>query len=456
MVRLHQTIEQAVLTILAIAQVVIDLPLVAVQVTIFDIVVYFMSNLSRTPSQFFISWLILWVLTLSIYSLFRAAGAWCPSLDVATRFTGVTIQALVVYTGYLIPPKTMRPWLSWLRWINPVQYAFEALMANEFYNLKIQCVPPMLVPLGPLASPNHQSCTVVGSQPDEPFVIGSSYILIAYSYSRAHLWRNIGIIIGFWIFFVIVTAVGMEFQKPNAGGGAVTIFKRGEEPKFVAKALNGGKDGVADEEKGQIDGNDPATTAHQEPADSGGDQVKGVAANETIFTFQNVSYTIPYEKGQKKLLQNVNGYVKPGNLTALMGASGSGKTTLLNALAQRLTMGVVGGDFLVDGKSLPRSFQRSTGFAEQDDIHEPTSTVREAFRFSALLRQPKEVPTAEKYEYVEKIIDLLEMQNIASATIGKIGEGLNLEQRKRVTIGVELASKPELLLFLDEPVSEPC
>lgn len=88
------------------------------------------------------------------------------------------------------------------------------------------------------------------------------------------------------------------------------------------------------------------------------------------------------------------------------------------------------------------------------DIHEPTATVREAFRFSALLRQPKEVPIKEKYNYVERIIDLLEMRNIAGATIGKIGEGLNQEQRKRVTIGVELASKPELLLFLDEPVRD--
>jgi len=61
----------------AIAQVVVDLPLVAVQVTIFDVVVYFMSNLQRTASQFFISLLILFILTLTMYSFFRAIGAWC-------------------------------------------------------------------------------------------------------------------------------------------------------------------------------------------------------------------------------------------------------------------------------------------------------------------------------------------------------------------------------------------
>jgi len=87
---------------------------------------------------------------------------------------------------------------------------------------------------------------------------------------------------------------------------------------------------------------------------------------------------------------------------------------------------------------------------EQQDIHEPTATVREALRFSALLRQPEETPLDEKYEYVETIIKLLEMEDIAGATVGDRGNGLNQEQRKRLTIGVELASKPRLLIFLDE------
>lgn len=87
-------------------------------------------------------------------------GALCKSLDVATRITGVAIQALIVYTGYLIPPQKMHPWFKWLIWINPVQYAFEALMSNEFYNLNIECVPPYLVPTGPDASSQFQSCLI--------------------------------------------------------------------------------------------------------------------------------------------------------------------------------------------------------------------------------------------------------------------------------------------------------
>lgn len=434
----------------AIAQTVVDMPLILIQVLIFDIVVYFMANLGRTPSQFFINLLFQLILTLNMYSIFRAIGSLVKSLDVAVRITGVAIQVLVVYTGYLIPPQKMHPWFKWLIWINPVQYGFEALMVNEFYNLDIECVPPYLVPQGPGVTTRYQSCTIQGNQPGQTSVKGADYIKTAFTYDRAHLWRNFAIITAYWIFFVVLTMIGMELQKPNAGGGAVTVFKRGQAPEAVEKAMANGSN-PRDEEKA-VRGSDGKVDL-DEFVRSGPDQNIHVARNEVVFTYTNVNYTIPYKKGERKLLSNVQGYVRPGKLTALMGASGAGKTTLLNTLAQRINFGVVTGDFLVDGRPLPKSFQRATGFAEQMDVHEPTATITEALRFSALLRQPKEVPVAEKYEYCERIIDLLEMRSIAGATIGKIGEGLNQEQRKRVTIAVELASKPELLLFLDEPTS---
>ncbi|CAO2655641.1 Nn.00g044440.m01.CDS01 [Neocucurbitaria sp. VM-36] len=434
----------------AIAQTVIDVPLVFIQVLIFDIVVYFMANLSRTASQFFISLLFLWIITMTMYAFFRAIGALVGSLDVATRVTGVAIQALVVYTGYLIPPASMHPWFAWLRWINPIQYGFEGLLANEFYNLEIQCVPPFIAPQFPGAQEQYQSCAIQGNRPGSLTVSGSDYIAAAYQYSRSHLWRNFGFICAFFLFFVALTAFGMEIQKPNKGGGAVTIYKRGQVPKTVEKEMETNSL-PKDEEAGKIEPDNTKQSASDN--DESEKTVEGVAKNETIFTFQDITYTIPYEKGERTLLQGVNGFVKPGKLTALMGASGAGKTTLLNTLAQRINFGVVSGDFLVDGKPLPHSFQRSTGFAEQMDIHESTATVREALRFSARLRQPKETPLKDKYEYVETIIDLLEMRNIAGAAIGTQGSGLNQEQRKRLTIGVELASKPELLMFLDEPTS---
>ncbi|KAI1381532.1 ABC-2 type transporter [Hypoxylon crocopeplum] len=438
-----------------LAQTVVDIPLVLIQVVLFDIIIYWMAGLSATPSQFFISILILWTVTMTTYGFFRAISAVFKTLDDATKVTGVAIQIVIVYTGYLIPPSSMHPWFSWLRWINWLQYGFECLMANEFYNLQLECVSPYLVPSGQGTSSDHQSCTLAGTNPGETVVHGAAYIQQSFSYTRAHLWRNFGFLWAFFGFFLVITMIGMEMMKPNAGGASVTVFKRGQVPKSVQKSIEtGGRKGNGNDEESGPTG-EKFVTGEAPPAQEGRDDeaMRTVAKNETVFTFQNVNYTIPYQGGERKLLQNVQGFVRPGKLTALMGASGAGKTTLLNTLAQRINFGVVTGDFLVDGRSLPKSFQRATGFAEQLDIHEPTATVREALQFSALLRQPREVPKEEKYAYCETIIELLEMQDIAGATIGKVGEGLNAEQRKRLTIGVELASKPELLMFLDEPTS---
>lgn len=187
---------------------------------------------------------------------------------------------------------------------------------------------------------------------------------------------------------------------------------------------------------------------------SGPDQVsQQLVRNTSVFTWQNLSYTVSTPSGDRKLLDDVHGFVKPGMLGALMGSSGAGKTTLLDVLAQRKTQGIIHGDILVDGRPLPVSFQRSAGYCEQLDVHEPYATVREALEFSALLRQSRDTPRADKLAYVDTIIDLLELHDLQHTLIGHVGAGLSVEQRKRVTIAVELVSKPSILIFLDEPTS---
>ena len=95
-----------------------------------------------------------------------------------------------------------------------------------------------------------------------------------------------------------------------------------------------------------------------------------------------------------------------------MGASGAGKTTLLDVLASRVTMGVVTGQMLVDGRQRDSGFQRKTGYVQQQDLHLSTTTVREALNFSALLRQPRTTPKKDKLDYVDEVIKVLEMVSI--------------------------------------------
>ena len=323
----------------ALAQTVMDIPMVFVQVFLFDVIIYWMAGLSATPSQFFISILILWLVTMTTYSFFRAISAVFKTLDDATKITGVAIQIIIVYTGYLIPPSSMHPWFSWLRWINWVYYGFECLMSNEFYALELTCVPPYLIPSVPGATPDHQSCSLAGSTPGSTLVSGEAYINTAFTYSRSHLWRNFGFLWCFFFFFLGITMLGMEMMKPNSGGAAVTVFKRGQVPKTLQKTIETG--GNAKPESDEEAGNavekmlTRKQTSKEDQAQQDARAIENVARNDTVFTFQNINYTIPFQGGQRKLLQNVQGVVRPGKLTALMGASGAGKTTLLNTLAQR-------------------------------------------------------------------------------------------------------------------------
>jgi ATP-binding cassette, subfamily G (WHITE), member 2, PDR len=89
-------------------------------------------------------------------------------------------------------------------------------------------------------------------------------------------------------------------------------------------------------------------------------------------------------------------------------------------------MGIVSGEMLVDGKLRDTGFQRKTGYVQQQDLHLATSTVREALTFSAVLRQSKSVPHADKIAYVEEVIKVLEMEAYADAVVGVPGEGMNL------------------------------
>ena len=103
----------------------------------------------------------------------------------------------------------------------------------------------------------------------------------------------------------------------------------------------------------------------------------------------------------------------------------------------------------MNGQALPADFQAQTGYCQQTDTHEPTSSVREAILFSAVLRQPQNVPMVEKEAYVDRCLLMCGLEKYADAVVGTLG----VEHRKRLTIAVELAAKPKLLLFLDEPTS---
>ena len=427
-----------------LARVLADFPLILTQVIPFTVIMYFMTGLDVTASKYFIYFLFVYTTTICITALYRMFAALSPTIDDAVRFAGTGLNLLIIYTGYAIPKPTLlhsKIWFGWIYFLNPVSYAFESVLSNEFGDRTMSCAAEELVPIGPGFLPQYQGCAISGATLGSTSVSGSAYIGSTYEYTRSHLWRNFGVLIAFTVLYVLVTAMGSELFSFVGGGGGALIFKKGSKP------LARGTSSFADAEKGD-DAGDSSASSDQLQISQEDDPRPKTSENESVFTWTDVNFSVPYDGGQRKLLNQVSGYAKPGVMVALMGASGAGKTTLLNTLSQRQRIGVVSGEMLVDGRGLSTEFQRVTGFVEQQDLHDKTATIREAIEFSAILRQERHVPREEKLAYVNEIVDLLELQELSDALILSLG----VEQRKRVTIAVELAAKPSLL-FLDEPTS---
>ncbi|KAL6409296.1 ATPase [Ilyonectria robusta] len=423
----------------AAAGIVSDIPIKFATATVFNVVLYFMAGLRREPGNFFLYFLITYVSTFVMSAVFRTMAAITKTVSQALALSGVMVLALVVYAGFTITVPSMKPWFSWIRWINPIYYAFEILVANEFHGQNFTCsaiVPPYTPLIG-----DSWICASVGAVAGQRTVSGDAFIAQNYEYYYSNVWRNFGILLAFLFGFMAIYFICIELNSSTSSTAEALVFQRNHIP---AHLLNGNKQSPGDEE---------STINTTTKDETSGGEVGTIEPQKDIFTWRDVVYDIHIKSEQRRLLDQVSGWVKPGTLTALMGVSGAGKTTLLDVLAQRVTMGVVTGDMLVNGKPFDASFQRKTGYVQQQDLHLETATVRESLRFSALLRQPKTVSKEEKYKFVEDVIKMLNMEAYADAVVGVPGEGLNVEQRKLLTIGVELAAKPKLLLFLDEPTS---
>lgn len=178
-------------------------------------------------------------------------------------------------------------------------------MANEFVDRKLKCIEPDYIPYGqgyPDSASPFRGCSVPGSN-SEGIIDGAAYIREQYNYSFDHIWRSFGIIVGFWVFFIFLTSLGLELRNSQSGS-SVLLYKRGSEAKRRAG------------EKSDL--------ASQPPADMG---ALANSVKHSTFTWNNLDYYVQFNGEKRQLLDKVFGFVKPGSLVALMGASGAGKTT---------------------------------------------------------------------------------------------------------------------------------
>ncbi|XBW37938.1 hypothetical protein QEN19_003520 [Hanseniaspora menglaensis] len=392
---------------------------------------------------------------LAMSHLFRFVGSATKSFPEAMVPASVILLAFCMYAGFNIPNTSMLGWSKWIYWINPLQYVFESLMINEFHGVHFDCASYIPSGSGYANVPDTAKiCSTLGSVTGQSYVTGDAFLAAQYNYQHSKKWRGFGVGLAFAIFFFAIYLFFTEYNDSAKQKGEIIVF-----PQSIVRKIKKSSKVSNDLESSsgsEYNMNEKRMLADSQDSDSSDEKSVnnvGLSESEATLHWKNLCYDVQIKSETRRILNNVDGWVAKRSITALMGSSGAGKTTLMDCLASRVTMGVISGDILVNGRLRDASFPRSIGYCQQQDLHLATATVRESLRFSAYLRQPASVTKAEKDAYVESVLNILDMEPYADAVVGVMGEGLNVEQRKRLTIGVELAAKPKLLMFLDEPTS---
>ncbi|KAJ3158449.1 hypothetical protein HDU86_002918 [Geranomyces michiganensis] len=170
------------------------------------------------------------------------------------------------------------------------------------------------------------------------------------------------------------------------------------------------------------------------------------------FRYENLGLEIKARGMTKTVLKDVSGEIVPGRMTAIMGPSGAGKTTFMSVLMGKVAR-TTGSLFINGAEDEMRNFQKIIGFVPQDDIMLRELTVRENILHAARVRSPSAWTAKEVEMFVDQILESLSLTHVANTIVGdEFKRGVSGGQRKRVNIGMELASTP-LALFLDEPTS---
>lgn len=301
----------------AFAGAIVDLPVKFFRCLFASLIIYFLANLRREPGHFFIFLLLQLTSVVTMSGLFRCLATVTRAVGQAMALAGIITICVAVYTGFMVPQSDMRPWLGWIRWINPIFYTFEAALVNEFHGLRSKCVE-YIPSYSSLQSP-YFTCSVVGSIAGEHYVSGDVYLESKYGYTYTHLWRNVGILFCFLISFHVLYLILTDFTPVATSTAKTLVFLS----KRVSKRLS----------YNDVESGSQPKSLKILPRPTNTTSSALLPEQKDIFSWRAISYDIPVKGGTRRLLEDVNGWVKPGTLTALMvGGHLSQETSLFELL----------------------------------------------------------------------------------------------------------------------------
>ena len=219
----------------AVASMLCDMPYKIANCILFNTTLYFMTGLRREPGPFFFFMLISFVIVMAMSMVFRTIASASRTLSQAMVPAAIIILGLVIFTGFVIPIDYMLPWCRWMNYLDPLAYAFESLMVNEFHNRPFKCTEFVPNPAFPGYGLNdvgdsNRVCSSIGAIPGLPTVNGDDYIRMGFKYYNANRWRNFGIIVAFMVGFLVFYMLAAESVSAKKSKGEVLVFRRGHKP----------------------------------------------------------------------------------------------------------------------------------------------------------------------------------------------------------------------------------
>ncbi|XP_022962387.1 ABC transporter G family member 35-like [Cucurbita moschata] len=448
--------------------VLLRLPLSALESFAWMVITYYTIGFAPEASRFFKQFLAMFLLQLVASGLFRFIAGFCRTMIIANTGGSLTLLIVFMLGGFTLPKGDIPKWWIWGYWISPMTYVYNAIGVNEMFAPRW---------MNRLASDNK---TPLGLAVLKNFDIFQD---------KNWFWIGVGALLGFTILFNVLFTLSLMYLNPPGRPRAIVSEESTEELEYeqdVKEPTTRQSESKTDSMTRSLSSSDGNNTremtiwrmsSRSSDSGRGGDRDTNSPLSNVVNTrrgmvlpftplamsFDTVNYYVDMPSEMKnqgvkdnrlQLLREITGAFRPGVLTALMGVSGAGKTTLMDVLAGRKTGGYIEGDIKISGfPKKQETFARISGYCEQNDIHSPQVTVRESLIYSAFLRLPKEVSKKDKMAFVDEVMELVELKNLSDAIVGLPGiTGLSTEQRKRLTIAVELVANPSII-FMDEPTS---
>lgn len=412
-------------------------PQAAIETLVFGSLVYWLCGFIPTAAGYILFLFLMLATNLVFCAWFFLLTAICPTFNVAKPMSTFSIVFFQVFAGFVVPRGQLPPYLVWLYWFNPVSWCVRALAVQQYRSSRYD-----ICKYG-----NVDYCSEFGMTMGE-------YSLAQFDVPAGRNWIWGGVMFVLLGYAVIMATACFilehkRYDSPSGNSAVASAMPVDDDDDKKARSMEGDYTIVKTPRAADttIDMPSPDTAKLFTPIT--------LAFNDLWYSVPTPHATRARRHGSDRidLLKGVSGFAVPGTMTALMGSSGAGKTTLMDVIAGRKQTsnggGHISGQILLNGSPATElAVRRCTGYCEQLDIHSDASTIREAILFSAMLRQDSTVSTTDKRATVDECLDLLDLTLVADRII----RGCSQEQRKRLTIGVELAAQPSVL-FLDEPTS---